>query len=564
MTRSAARGGNGWLTLALVLAVDLIVFVPRLAFQNLAGGGFLDAPPTRSPLPGVAYELGLLFGLLALTAGTRARNQARVVATVVFAVFLLLSLYHEAYMRIVYFAPAIVDDWRLLLNLWHFVQAASDGVHLFAGFCVLAYVGAIALAAFTFRRVQDAAAGIRWRACAAGAGSFAVGGAILVLAWPRGPIIQWVSDGLAANLRSSRIALERWRSIAETPPDTRYDGFAKLPLPRRPNVYLLVIEAYGEALATCSSKTAYHQLLDRMEARLARSGFQARSGYSVAPIFGARSWLSVATLQTGVHIGEQAEFRVLEQNAPRIPTLTSFFQAHGYYTMMLQPLDAPRFGVEEADLYRRDRGVINADLPYRGPHLSLAGVPDQYSLGFFEEHFLRAAPAPRFVSYMAVSTHYMWWSPGPFVRDWHRLDGPVGPDDLAPWEPIPGRAEIGDQRLLDYFTTVEYEWRALADFIEARREEDALLVLVGDHQPRLSCGPGPLNYDTVVHVLSRDQGLVDRFADVGLTPGLFAEPGQRPPLKHEGLFSLLVAKLTGAPAATTYAPAGIHPSGLRR
>jgi hypothetical protein len=146
------------------------------------------------------------------------------------------------------------------------------------------------------------------------------------------------------------------------------------------------------------------------------------------------------------------------------------------------------------------------------------------------------------------------------VRDWHRLDGPIGPDDPAPWLKLDGRAAVTPRVLSDYFETVEYEWRALADFIEARSKEDALIIVIGDHQPRLDCPGGSVDFDTPMHVLSRDPQLVDLFADVGLTPGLFAEPGQQAPLKHEGLFSLLASKLSAAP----YFPNGISPSGLRR
>src|SRR5262249_18542410 len=147
-------------------------------------------------------------------------------------------------------------------------------------------------------------------------------------------------------------------------------------------------------------------LMERIGARLTASGYQVRSGYATAPIYGARSWLTMASVQTGIHIDAQPAFRVLEQNGDRLPTLTKFFKPHGYHRMMVQPLDAPRMGVTSEDIYRRDRAVIRADLPYRGQHLGLAGVPDQYSLGYFDEHFLKNAPQPRFVFYMAVSTHY--------------------------------------------------------------------------------------------------------------------------------------------------------------
>jgi hypothetical protein len=549
------------LTCVLVLLVNLAAFAPRLVFKNPTPGGALDMPASRPSLPGLSYELGLVLGVLALTAGARRRRVVRVAAVVLYAAFLLFSIYHEAFMRLVYFGPTVVDDWRLLLNLMHFVHDASWAWKLSILPSVLGYLAAIALAAWTFRRFQDEVRDLPWRARAGGALAWAIAGALALILAPRNVVVQPISDGVISNLKSSRAALRSWRAIEDAPPDTRYDGYPSLRFQHRPNVYLLMVEAYGEVLATCTSNVAYRDLLSRMEARLAQAGFHARSGYSVAPIFGARSWLTMASVQTGIHIDNQPSFRVLERNIARLPTLTSFFEANGYYTMMLQPLDAPRVGVTSDDIYRRDRGIVRNDIPYRGPHTGLAGVPDQYSLGYFDAHELSTAPQPRFVFYMAVSTHYPWWNTGPFVRDWRKLDGPVGPDDLAPWTPLAGRAQITDPTLGHYLDTVEYEWRALADFIEARKAEDALIIVLGDHQPRLECPGQSITYHTPIHVLSRDAALVDRFADVGLEPGLYAEPGRHAPLKHEGLFSLIVTQLT---SKGTYLPDGIGLSGLRR
>jgi hypothetical protein len=548
-------------TVTAVILVDLILFVPRLYFHNLAPGEKLDEPPTRSGVPGIAFELVLLLGVLALTAGTRWRRPARVLAVILFASFFVFSIYHEAFMRLVYFAPTITDDWRLLLNLMHFVRASDWSWKWSMAPYVAGYLATVALAAWTFGRVQRWAGDFSLRARLVAVLGFALVGGTAVAFSHRPVILQPVTDGLMANLRSSRTALANHRAVFEAPPDTRYDGFASAPLVRRPNVYLLMVEAYGEVLATCPSRTAYRSLLDRMEARLGKPGYHVRSGYSTAPIYGARSWLTMASVQTGIHIDNQPAFRVLQKFAPRLPTLTTFFEAHGYHTMMLQPGDEPRLGVTTEDMYRRDRQVVRTDLPFKGKPVGLAGVPDQYSLGYFDEHFLSTAPEPRFVFYMAVLTHYPWPSPGPFVRDWHRLDGPIAPDDVPPWPELDGRAAVTPRVLSDYLTTIEYEWRVLADFIDARAKEDALIIVVGDHQPRLDCPGGQIDFNTPIHVISRDPKLVDLFADVGLTPGLYAEPAQHPALKHEGLFSLLASKL--APSLP-YFPTGISQSGLRR
>jgi len=553
------------LTGILAVLLDLVAFVPRLVFENPTAGGTVDRPATRATVPGIAYELVLLYCLLALTAGTRLRRPARVAAVVLFAAFLVFAIYHEAYMRYVFLAPAIVDDWRLLLNLYHFLRVASPGWRTSMALWALGYVGAIALAAWTFSRVQCCALAVSLRTRAIVTIVFAlVGGA--AVKWVKRPplnaIIQPVGDGVAANIHASRLALASWDAIFGATPDTRYDAFSSLKMKRKPNVYLLMIEAYGELLATCPSRTAYQDLLRRVGARLEASGFHARSGYSTAPIYGARSWLSMASVQTGIHIELQPAYRVLEKTIAKVPTLTKLMKAQGYYTLMLQPLDAPRVGVTSEDIYQRDRTVIRADLPYQGKPYGLAGVPDQYSLRYFETHQLQAAPSPRFTFYMATTTHFDWWEVPPFVRDYTKLDTPpVRDEDLQPWPPLDGKDRIEDPLFARYFAEVEYEWRVLADFIDARRDEDALIIVLGDHQPtRLECAGSPVTFNTPIHVVSKDPSLVDAFADVGLVAGWYAEPGQKPPLKHEAMFSLLVSKLAGG----AYAPDGASMSGLGR
>jgi len=242
--------------------------------------------------------------------------------------------------------------------------------------------------------------------------------------------------------------------------------------------------------------------------------------------------------------------------------MTRFFQAHGYRTLMLQPEDSPKFGLPLDDMYQRDQTVVRNDIPYKGDRYGLAGIPDQYSLKFFDEKYLQHGAEPRFVFFMATSTHYNWCSVPPLMRDWRTLDRlPLDWSGVEPWQPVADRKAVdgGDELFSHYFDDIEYEWRALAEFIEARKHEDALIVVVGDHQPLLTCHDAPTDDLTPIHILSPDAELVDRFASVGLQPGLWAEPGHAQ-LKHEAIYSLLASRLAGA----EYYPDGIALSGLRR
>jgi len=564
MSRRAA------LTWALVALVNLTAFLPRLLWPNPAAGSTLTHPMDRPGGVGVGYEVGLLVALVALAAGTRARRATVAAATGLFAALLLFTVYHEAYLYAFFIDPAVVDDWRLLVNLGHLLGDAPRTIWLAIAAGLVAFAGVVELCAVTLRRVAEGAAPIPLRRRAALAVAFAVVGAIVVTrpaAPKRRRAIQQLSDGIAVNVAASRGALANWHAIFDRPPDTRNDalGAVRLPPSARPNVYLLLFEAYGEILASCDvSAPATRALLGRLDERLAKSGYQTRTAYSEAPIHGGRSWMSIATLQSGVRIDAQPVFRVFEENVARLPTLTSFFKANGYHTMMLQPWDKVRVGLSAHDIYRRDVVVIHRDLPYRGPPYGLTGIPDQFAVGYFDETHLRGAPQPRFVSYMATQTHYNWWPPPPIARDWRELDHFVPPEQAEPWAPVAGVERITDQEYAWYFADVEYEWRVLAALMEAHRDEAALFVVVGDHQPFLKCGAAPVTLNTPLHLVSRDAALLDRFTDAGFTPGLWRAPAAdgKATLRHEALFSLLVSRL--APGSAAVAPAGAPLNALRR
>src|SRR5262245_4017449 len=141
-------------TWALVLALDLVAFLPRLVFANRGAGSILFHPATRPRLPGIGYELGLLLCALALAAGSRFARGVRWFAVVVFALFLLFSTYHEAYVWSFYLDAAVVDDWRLLIGLGHYIHDASWRWIVTVAAGAIAYMLAIALAAWTFARFQ--------------------------------------------------------------------------------------------------------------------------------------------------------------------------------------------------------------------------------------------------------------------------------------------------------------------------------------------------------------------------------------------------------------------------
>jgi len=120
-----------------------------------------------------------------------------------------------------------------------------------------------------------------------------------------------------------------------------------------------------------------------------------------------------------------------------------------------------------------------------------------------------------------------------------------------------------------YFRSIAYEWRLLVEWLETDVKGDAVVFILGDHQPALEPDvPGARTRNTPLHVLSRSAELVESFRDAGFQQGLYAAPGVTPALRHEGLLSLWISKLMAAHGTresppVRHLPAGIGLAGLR-
>lgn len=278
--------------------------------------------------------------------------------------------------------------------------------------------------------------------------------------------------------------------------------------------------------------------------------------------------MSIATVQTGVPIRNQLLYDRMVHVSGRYPHLTRFFDAHGYTTVSIQPGNTHRPGLPRMDPFSRDILLEAPDLEYQGPAYGWGKIPDQYSLGFAREHVLDDAARPRFVFFMGVSTHAPWDGLPPLVDDWHVLDEGADTGTLPRPAQPPTDGVASDTRRR-YFDTVAYDLEVIARLIEDTADDDTLFVILGDHQPAFRNEDRAPSYNAPMHVISRDEALIDAFANAGFEPGLFTEPGE-PALNHEGVYSLLTSRLLrrygtdSAALAATYYPHGAELTALNR
>lgn len=188
----------------------------------------------------------------------------------------------------------------------------------------------------------------------------------------------------------------------------------------------------------------------------------------------------------------------------------------------------------------------------RGPGLPGArygwgpAPPDQYALNWARERMAREHREPYFFFTITQNSHYPWVPLPQVAEDWRALNQAVPEPEAGQPKPTEQleRAEHTEHeiRRQNYLNAIRYELRTLTDFVlSTPDDEDALFVLVGDHQPpRVSRRED--GWDTPVHVISRDGKLIESLAEYGFQPGLALEE-PRSSLNHEALYSMLVRLL---------------------
>ncbi|WP_119842017.1 sulfatase-like hydrolase/transferase [Salinibacter ruber] len=378
-----------------------------------------------------------------------------------------------------------------------------------------------------------------------------------------------VAECMVRNAKAS-VELSRDLARSSTPADSTYRTYRALRWDRPPSLYVVVLESYGSVLTAPSHRASYEDLVGPVSDSLAASGWHTATAHSRAPVSGGLSWLSVGTTLLGTPIEHQPSFDMLRPTLPRYPHLVRTLQQQGYTTATLQPPVRKRAGLSVQNLYGFDRTFYFRDLNYRGPDYGWGIVPDQYSLAVAHDQFVEQTARPFFLFFEAVSSHAPWTDPPPPLVDDPLLLGNRSPEGRHETGRSPSSDDAASLRgrppVEQLFRQIEYDWRVLADYLQAEAPSNSLVVVMGDHQP-----PGIDNSGsaTPIHTLSRDASLVRRFEDYGFSEGL-QPPAATDTLHHAGLYSMLTRVITAhsgtrvdsLPARPPYHPNGVEHTAL--
>jgi hypothetical protein len=426
----------------------------------------------------------------------------------------------------------LLSDWRNLENAAIFVQqAAGEGGAIAAG--VAAALLAVAVVALTTWAVGRLVQRVVVPHRRAAIGTIAVGTAVWTACLTTGtqlvPDFQLASDSTAKlalyralDTRRDVLDLQQFKSeVPDDPFGTTPDDQLLAAL-RGKDVVIPVIESYGRvALEDPQLGPPIRALLDDGTKRLEDAGFAARSAYLTSPTTGAGSWLAHATFLSGLWVDSQHRHDALEASGRT--TLVRDFDRAGWRTVGVMPgvfLDWP-----EAPFYGYDQIYDFQHLGYRGPRMSFATMPDQFTLKAFEQlEHSKPDRAPLMVEMPLVTSHAPWTPLPPFL-DWNQLgDGSVynslagqsqQPEAILSRDP----AQVRD----DYGKAIQYTLTSLISYIQNYGDDNTVVVMFGDHQPSpIVTGPTE-NRDIPITVIAKDPKVFDRIAgwhwQDGLRPG---------------------------------------------
>lgn len=454
------------------------------------------------------------------------------------------------------------------LSLWLYLAAALFGVGLIGGiiWLVLTLVDAPISG--------DLSRGSHIMLVAlAGASLLSLAGYRNAAADPR-MVISSLTAKLEQNIEAS---VNLYQSVAQFDDSTlrsAYD-YRRQYLLRKPNIYLIFVESYGSVLYKRPDyKIAYLEMLDEMETALEENGLHMASALTESPTWGGGSWLAYTSALYGLRMEAHPQYLAFlekyQDEGERYPNFGDYLRQQGYYFAWLTSI-ASELKEEKRQMYQRfygvDRWIQYRDLAYKGVHYGWGPAPpDQYVLNATRESLLAETNKPLVLFFITQNSHYPWQPLPEMVDDWRTLNQPSPAGEPEPIEAL----SHADTRQ-HYLDSVDYTLDMLTEFIlngsnengsNESVDEDAIYVLVGDHQPpRVSRRDD--GYETPIHIVSRDAKLLDNLAAYGFEPGA-AVTAAEPQLHHEGLYSLFVRLLVETygvrpEAAPEYLPQGVLP-----
>ena len=314
-----------------------------------------------------------------------------------------------------------------------------------------------------------------------------------------------------------------------------YDSYS---LQTKPDIYIIFIESYGDAIYQFEDiRAAYTQRTRTLEETLNQHGWQIRTIRSEAPIRGGKSWLSYTSLLFGLRVDDEAQYNVMLNTFDDVayPHLGRYLQSQGYDYQRVTPLlaeaqDRPKWEQTQQFMGYDDWWFLNDMTSFSGRTYGWGpSPPDQYTLSFLRDVTESNRPnTPHLYFYITHNSHLPWVEPPEVVADWR---------SLATAEAVPAAGYNPYHETKEAYIAAIYYQLEMVNQLVMTGPDDALYIVVGDHQPPLRAFSDYDGPATPMHIISRDTSLLQRFEQQQFTPGYLLTDAT---IKHEGFYSLFM------------------------
>ena len=468
----------------------------------------------------------------------------RITFVVTYLLVLIYYIYDGASVTFFSVEPVFYSQLRMATEGFSFFLQNSRVTAAFVAGTVLLLAGGAALVARLARYVlPERGPGPATRAVLVLLSTVIAGQAAVnndILARPE-MVFSSITAKLMRNIGESRrvyLDVQQIGTLDATP----VEDFSQFDLEERPPIYIIFSESYGSVLYKRNDwRALYRELTERLERDLASAGWHAASALSLAPTWGGGSWMSYTSALFGMRVSSDPQYYALldKYESGGFPDLGQFLKEQGYlyYRMTALSTGLPATQWEKyISFYGVDRWLLYEDLNFAGPEYGWGPAPpDQFSLNFAREFIRGETEGPYLFFTITQNSHYPWAPLPHLVNSWQQLNSP------GPAPPPASELIEHSERRQNYWNAIEYQLEMLTDFIVREPNEQAIFVLIGDHQPpRVSRRED--GWDTPLHVIAKDPQFIASFGEYGFTSGLAVwEP--EPTFRHEGFLSMFVRQL---------------------
>jgi hypothetical protein len=343
------------------------------------------------------------------------------------------------------------------------------------------------------------------------------------------------------NLSASRASYQNIDAFIAQNPYATYD-YAQYDLAEKPNIYIIFFESYGSVLYKREHfRPAFTQMATAFETRLADEGWKAVSAFSEAPTWGGGSWMSYTSALFGIGVSEQSQYMALREQYAQVPypNMGRYFQTQGYEYLWVVPINRKlslKYQQTDYAFYGADRWITYDTLDYAGPLYGWGpSPPDQYTFGFIQ-NLLQKQTQPTFLFFLTQDSHYPWVPLPERVDDWQTLANSDATGGSLSSEEKDDLSVFAARK--NYLAAIEHSFENIADFITEFDDPNALIVLIGDHQPPTVSREDD-GFETMLHIISQDEDFLANFQNDGFEKSILLK-NDEVQLKHAGFYSLFI------------------------